>query len=239
MTDEHTDLLRFQQLRENFDRDYPDDEPTAEEERRMLASPSNFGAQAEWREKLDAGWCVGPVILTRDSENREKANNIALRRELKALTAAGILTHEDRWEIFGAGHWAVGWVDHLSFLVRDPESNALTNEARFVIGWFRYLREVHPVADESLLSEMACEATHENVAQIARRFTPSWADRLDCVSSDIVHWLDRHGKLGDEGDEGAWPADGDVKLAVRALTLKWHGRAKRIACGVAAFIGGA
>lgn len=69
------------------------------------------------RKETFVTWSIGPVVLTRDSEIIDQANYRVLVASLKAAEAAGDIEPES-YEITRASHWAVGWVDHLSFMAR-------------------------------------------------------------------------------------------------------------------------
>jgi hypothetical protein len=181
-------------------------ELTAEDIAAALRLPTNFGLSrdADHHDDIGTTWALGPVIETRDSDLVDRANAIALKRELVRRA-----DFADQWTITHAGHWAVGWVDHLTYRVLDDDGEP-TEIARFLAGWFACLQEVYPIADEMLLSEMECEAESENWALIlddvrraVRRNAPDLDERIDDMSDEKLDELIRaHGIQGESDGEG-------------------------------------
>jgi hypothetical protein len=116
-----------------------------EEIEKALRQPDNFGWFGD--NDMFVTWALGPVIEHRDSDVLDRANAKALRNYLAEFPEI-----EGDWKITSCNHWAVGHVDHLSYRVVDGDGKP-TRIARIVKAWFEYLRDVHPVADEDLLSE--------------------------------------------------------------------------------------
>lgn len=161
--------------------------------REALSRPSDFGYSGNL--PMFETWSLGPVVDQRDATLLAKANWAALQRELTEHPG-----WEDQWSITGASHWAVGWVDHLSFQVLDD--NGVTKIAEFLKGWFDGLSE-YPIADDSLYSEMRYEASIERIEQdlddLERRkllsdLPDNWREQMyaslsdlepDCDSEDI------------------------------------------------------
>lgn len=155
-----------------------------------LERPGSFGL---WREhprydEMFQTWSLGPVIETRDSDVLDRANAEALRRHL-----ATDPTLADDWYLTEANHWAVGWVTHLSFRVVDPDGTP-SRMARVVREWFDALAD-YPIANESLHSEMECEAAEEwwrqyQERETRREVTKYLQANLDTADPDIVNGRD-------------------------------------------------
>lgn len=126
---------------------------------RALARPSSFGYSGD-RDDMFTSWALGPVIETRDSDLIERSNAAALVKWLESDDAC-----EGTWEVTRCAHWAVGWVDHLSYRVLGDDGTP-TRIARLVKLWFAALAE-YPIADEDRLSELQCEAEGKNWPDIA------------------------------------------------------------------------
>jgi len=82
---------------------------------KVLGRPSNYMHGDDKRTFVT--WSIGPVVLTRDSEIIDQANYKVLVASLKAAEEAGDIEAES-YSLNRASHWAVGWVEHLSFMAR-------------------------------------------------------------------------------------------------------------------------
>ena len=159
-------------------------------------------------------WCVGPVILTRDSGLRERANATSLKAHLKSTP--GI---QGSWEIHTFNHWAVGWVEHLSFKVLKKGPGKKTTKVYEVIkDWFDGLSD-YPVADEELLSQMKYDAAIEAIISQGSRWLKEpipeeWA-------SEVWTWLWNNdpSELEDPDGNGAYPSVESVREALRSLGI--------------------
>lgn len=125
---------------------------TEEDARRSLKRPDSFAYFGDRRGEMFVTWCLGPIIETRDSGILDKSNADVLRKRLEAIPE-----FEGQYEIERASHWAVGWVDHLSFRVLDGDGKP-TPIARYLKGWFEYLKDVYPIADEDDFSQQQLDA---------------------------------------------------------------------------------
>ena len=81
--------------------------------RELLKRPSDFGYSGDIEGMFET-WTLGPVIEHRDSDILTKANRKALEQWLESDSSLS-----SEYQITGANHWAVGWVDHLSYRVLD------------------------------------------------------------------------------------------------------------------------
>jgi len=100
-----------------------------------LARPDDFTSD------LDATWALGPVVDRRGGLSLlDQANANTLRSRLAAHPE---WVHQ--WGMLRAQHWAVGWVDHLTFQVL--EAGQVTAVATFIEHFFDGLTR-YPVADD-------------------------------------------------------------------------------------------
>jgi hypothetical protein len=166
-----------------------------------LERPREFGYHGD-NEEMFQTWTVGPTILSRDSSLLEKANAKALVRELEAKPE-----FEDEWEIVGCSHWAVGWVDHLSFRVKDGEDKP-TAILAWLNDWYAALND-YPVADDDLHSEM----------QWKRQMKQLRDDGAGEHVDEVVRWLDENNYQALESVEDDYLAatEDDIQEAMIAL----------------------
>lgn len=123
---------------------------TPDEVQKALSRPDSF-AYFGGNEEMFKTWALGPVIRHRDSPVLDKSNAAALRKALESVPEwAG------QWEAMESNHWAVGWVEHLSYRVLD-DAGCSTTLARFIRAWFDHLRDDYPVADDDAYSEAEVE----------------------------------------------------------------------------------
>ena len=155
-------------------------------------------------------WSLGPVIETRDSGPLEKANARSVKESFKTLFGdEGV---DQGWEVTRCNHWAVGWVEHLSFRAIDDNGGPT---AQFV-EMLRLNAEIEEscVLDEDLLCEIEWEATIEYLQWHAARFVKDsapddWVELLAReISSEIIH-----------ESSGPYVRDEDIKAALRKLEL--------------------
>ena len=83
-----------------------------------------------------------------------KSNARALREYLESDP-----TLAEEWMLTECNHWAVGWVQHLTFRVLD-DAGEPTRIFKLVTEWFNALSDYH-IADESLYSEMETDACED------------------------------------------------------------------------------
>lgn len=97
----------------------------------LLARPNDFGVLCsdppDWIKALFSTWAIGPVIGNRDENLYEVINRAVILEKLLADPV-----HKDRWELFEAGHWAVGHVTHLSYQVLEGDGVTITPTAYLV-----------------------------------------------------------------------------------------------------------
>lgn len=189
------------------------EDQVAEWKREALRRPSDFGYSGG-RDGMFETWSLGPCIETRDSDIREEANAAAMKVMLKSDSSL-----EEDWEITGCRHWAVGWVDHLSFRVLDDEGE-LTRIARVIKGIFDALSE-YPILDDALYSDMQYEATLKNI----RNHYPGSGNIKDDAPKDwpvqMHSWWserDEYSAIDDDGDDkGGYPSKEQFEECARAL----------------------
>ena len=178
-----------------------------------LARPRDFGYMGGNPEMFHT-WSLGPVILTRDSRLLDQSNARVLKKRLEESPEWA-----DDYTIASAGHWAVGWVEHLSYRVVDSDGKP-TAIAKFLKAWDKALRD-YPIADESDYSELESEAEWENVMEVTRQMLANHdgPELTDKIVSDVLQWLNEAYPSGLENldDQGFYPSDEDVTEALQTL----------------------
>lgn len=158
-------------------------------------------------------WVLGPVILHRDSGLLEQSNSRVLLRRLESLPE-----FEEVWEVHELGHWAVGWVKHLSFQLFDEGGTKPTAIYVWLREWFAKLED-YPLADEDDYSALECEATYENVKSAVSMYRYRYLGDRDLDHEAIHTWLQENtpNALDNRDDQGGWPSDEAIAQAVEAL----------------------
>lgn len=187
-------------------------EPTEAEIAEALSRPSDFGlsSTAEHADEMFKTWSLGPVIRTRDSNLLEESNADALERMLKSMPSL-----KSDWVITGCRHWAVGWVDHLSFRAIGKNRKP-TKIFRVLCAWFDALSN-YPCADEEDFSRREYEATLENIEAEGRRMVKSdvpegWAEK--CFS---WFWENDQSAVESSDANGGYPSRDQMEKCLRSL----------------------
>lgn len=171
---------------------------TQEQLSAAVKMPSDFGYSGDL--PIGVTWSLGPVVLTRDSSALERANSESVRA---AFTEKfGEEGEENGWVVSRCAHWAVGWVEHLSFRAIDDNSGPTEQ----FIEMLRLNAEVEEnvVLDEDLLCKLEWEDTIEYLEWNASRFVKEsapddWVEMLAHeVSGKLVH--DSSGPYVEEAD---------------------------------------
>jgi ABC-type glycerol-3-phosphate transport system substrate-binding protein len=164
-------------------------------------------------------WSLGPMILTRDSDLLSQSNADALKGALADAAkkkGPGRVPAED-WQITNCSHWAVGWVEHVSFraLNKDGSPSAAFT---FLKNWFDKLDD-YPVADEEDFSNREYEATLSNITDAGQRYLIDGAP--EGWESDVFSWFWEHdqGAVEPRDGGGGYPDDEKIKAALKALGL--------------------
>lgn len=180
---------------------------------RLLTPPSDFGFHDydHPARVTPSRWTLGPVLRTRDSGLLEQSNASVLIARLEESSELS----ED-WRETHAGHWACGWVDHLSFRVLEDDGETETEVYRWLSQWFDALAD-YPIADEEDFSRREDEALHASVRCSGQRYVRAAAGD-DWVGRVIVY-LSAHDprQLESRGDDGPSPDDDAVLDALREL----------------------
>jgi hypothetical protein len=173
----------------------------------LIKLPSDFGYYGD----LPVGdtWTLGPVIRHRDSGPLDESNAAAIVARFTELF--GPEGEDQGWEVTRCGHWAVGWVEHLSFRVRG-EDGAATPQVR---AWaeLEWRMEAYPVLDDDDFSEREHEALIEYLESATRGswlrddVPDSWACDLAAVVYDRVH----------HDSTGPYVRDADIRSALAEL----------------------
>lgn len=169
-------------------------ELTKDEIEEYLKRPSSFALDPRTPHyaEMFKTWAIGPIIETRESPIIDKSNAQVLLRELEAKGFAA----EDDYNVVHTSHWAVGWADHLSFRVLDSDGTP-SRVAKFIHGFFTYLKDDYPIADEDHYSNLQCEAEWEYYESQWDYLVRSDAIR-DGVPTDAMEKVHEH--LRDNGD---------------------------------------
>lgn len=188
------------------------DDPTPKEVADALRRPDSFGLSRDHphADEMFATWSLGPVSTHRDASLREESNHHALLAHLRSDP-----TLDDDWCLTTAGHWAVGWVTHLSFRALDAEGRP-TRIFRVLRAWWGALAD-YPVADDADYQRRIDAATLANVRDEGKRHVASgapedWPARVDA-------WLKANDPEAYSFDEvnGYWPSEAGVRGALAAL----------------------
>lgn len=178
-----------------------------------LRRPSDFGYFGDNEEMFET-WTLGPVIETRDSEIREKANAASIKKMLESDPSL-----EEDWEITGCKHWAVGWVDQVSFRVID-EKGELTRISRVIKGIFDSLED-GAILDEGLRSEMEYDDTLSNIRNHWNGSSSIKDDAPEDWPSQMYTWwseADDYEAIDDpDGRAGGYPSKEQFEECARAL----------------------
>jgi len=180
-----------------------------------LKMPRDFGYHGDL--PIGDTWTLGPVIETRDSGLLDQSNAAILQKMLESREE-----FNGQWEIVHCGHWAVGWVDHLSFKVITEvlHSSVPTKIAQFIFEKLEYLKNVYPILDEQDYSRREHDALYENMQnevpyqskRLGFDLPEDWYDTL----SD---WYDNNlpNALENIDDRGGYPVEEDLLQAFQDL----------------------
>ena len=180
--------------------------PTQADIREALKRPSDFGYHGDL--PIGETWSLGPMIENRDSGPLEKSNAAVVRAAFEELF--GPECEDNGWEVTRCSHWAVGWVEHLSFLAIDDSGGP---SAQFV-EMARLTAEVEEnvCLDEEDLCQREWDALIEYLEYVAVRFMK------DGVPDDWTEVLAREVQNDVHNEEsGPWVADVDIKAALERL----------------------
>ncbi len=134
--------------------------------RDSLKRPSDFRYSGN-DERMFKTMALGQIVLTRDSDTLVRSNFRVLKKQLETacpphdFEKCGCTEADDPdgyglWYLSATNHWAVGWVEHLSF-VPFNSAGETTKVAAFIYDAFTYIREQHPVLDEDDYSALRCK----------------------------------------------------------------------------------
>lgn len=189
-------------------------EPTEQEIQEALRTPDDFGYSGDL--PIGETWSLGPVIRTRDSNLLDSSNANALEAALE-----NIREFQDEYQIVHAGHWAVGWVDHLAFHAVD-ENREPTQIFKWILGWFDALGE-YPVANDEDYSRRQHEVLIKDINDAGHRIEEGGPTEETGWEESVREWLEENGShnarrsLEDPENWGVRPED--VEQALRALGL--------------------
>lgn len=166
--------------------------------------PDGWGSFVYYGDRpLGKTWGIVGPHRTRDSEVLEISNYECIIRDLKAEFP----DDDDKWEVLGSSHWAVGWVDSVMCQIFTDHfiENYMEEDGYFdrmaldeddfhpVFVWLYEvgvgLRDDYPVYDEMDFSEREYEDQIDSLQYI----TPYWADQSGDNPSVVFSWLMDHG----------------------------------------------
>lgn len=153
-----------------------------------IKRPYDFGWHG--RKEMFDTWALGPCIEHRDSDVLTRSNAITIKKMLEDR-----LEFKGQWEINGCNHWAVGWVDHLSFKVYQVvlHTRVITPGAAWIKeNYFDALAD-YPVLDEDLWSEMEYTEAYDGFEDCLRYFLGS---RDEYEHLDKQELLDKYDLFG-------------------------------------------
>lgn len=178
-----------------------------------LREPSDFGYSGD-NEELFKTWTLGPCILCRDSSLREETTTADFLAFWRRRYPEG-----QEWGVVRCSHWAVGWVDHLSFKLVD-EKGHVTNIAKDLLGRAVLITEDGGICDEASFRMALDVAALENLRQVAKHqvvadLPEGWVELLDSTLQEMnEQWsLDRESNL----DDAPYPDELAVEKALERL----------------------
>lgn len=184
---------------------------TAKDIEAARAFPRDFGlnSDAEHSAEIEAGeWSLGPIFRTRDSNLLETVNADALIDELES--------HEDisdDWTVTSCNHWAVGWVDHLSFRILGDDGQP--SKVFCVLKAFNDALADYPCADDFELSRLEYEATVDNIEDAARAFETT--DAFDAGECFSWFWDNDQSAIEPTDGGGGYPSKDEMHACLEAL----------------------
>jgi hypothetical protein len=143
-----------------------------------LEYPDSFGYSGG-NEEMFVTWSLGGVYRTRDSDLREQSNADALEKALEEAVEDGLFSSDD-YETTSCNHWAVGWVDHMSFRAIVSEE---TREPTLIFMWLKRWNDAlegYPVADEEDLSRREWEYAEESLDDMGLNLRDELPDDWKC-----------------------------------------------------------
>lgn len=180
--------------------------------KRAVERPSSF-LYSGGQEGMFDTWSLGEVIRHRDSDLLAQSNADALLKMLEE----DFPELSDDWHISGCNHWAVGWVEHLSFRALN-EDGTPTPIFYVIQAWFDSLAD-YCVADEEDYSRREYEATVENYT-----FEGYNGDLKDDAPEtwayDVYGWFsdnDRYDCIENMDGQGGWASKEQITEALEAL----------------------
>ena len=153
----------------------------------------------------------------RDSGLLDQSNASVISKALDKFTG------DDDSTVVGESHnhWAVGWIEGYSILVYDGDNNP--TEAVQVLYELLLRLDDYPILDEEDYSEKELDATGENVRMAVRDYIRQLDTDLeysDDIADKVNYWLGNYtNALENRDDQGGWPSDDDIELALVKLGI--------------------
>jgi len=140
----------------------PDIETERNPETVALAVAKETGWDLEqWTSDHDwAGTGIGPVGQHRDSDSLDRSNFTVIYKDLSTR-------YPDDLDIARFGHWAVGWIEEITF-------NLGNADLRNAVEEWREKLDIYPVADEMHFSDLEWDDNHPDNSSLC------YSDDDDC-----------------------------------------------------------
>lgn len=157
--------------------------------REALRLPNDFGYSGDL--PIGETWSLGPVIEHRDSDLLSQSNSVVMRRTFEEQF--GPEGEENGWVITRCSHWAVGWVEHLSFRAFEADGTASRHSA--IMQEVENALADYPVLDDEDFSRREYEQQCEEIESAARKWVasdapPEWESFVFSAAwdSDAREW---------------------------------------------------
>lgn len=127
--------------------------------------PESYLRWEEDEDRPDIGrggeWCVGPILVHRESDLIDEVNARTFQKELAELVEIGLISDED-FVIERSSHSLVGWVDHFSFRVVTPGTN---KPSLVLLAWLWHTDQIeeYPSRDDDAYGEAEEEVIYESL----------------------------------------------------------------------------
>jgi hypothetical protein len=148
----------------------------------------------------------------RDSDQLERSNWEVISSDL-------MKKHPNTVEITHCGHWAVGWIDHLTVKMVD-KNGRITRAGLDVLDWYEKLTD-YPLADEQHYSDLQWEEGYDGALRSIRYDHPkNMIDELpDNWIGLVYEWIHEHDNTLYEAvyDNEGWLPEDTIKAACEAL----------------------
>lgn len=177
-----------------------------------LRRPDDFGYRGG-NDEMFHTWSLGPALQHRDSDLRDKSNAKAIVETLESDPSL-----KNDWCVASSGHWAVGWIEQLSFRVLDGDGS-ISRVARVIKGIYNSLEE-YPLLDEQGYYDLESDATIANIDNHYKRnnlkdgIPDDWAYKMYIWFNDHDEYYEA---IENSDDRGGYPSEKHFEECARAL----------------------